>query len=447
MKLKSGEKMSFLNRPLLEMKIAVIGLGYVGLPTAIALHNSGFQVSGVDISEGVVNKIRLGESPLMDSSSNLKIPVESERWSVTTKFEDSVPDSDVVLITVPTPVKSDNSPDLSFVEGAFESVLRNLGKTKNKIVVLESTVFPGVTTEISSKMASEIGLKVGEDFHIAYSPERVSPGEEGKTVEKISKIVGAEDPEIGIMLEGLYSEMTDGGCVFVGSTAVAEAAKLIENVQRDVDIALANEFANVLSEMGLDADAVLSASSSKWSFHRHYPGIGVGGHCIPVDPYYYIQCAANMGVPSSIAPVARLINERMPVLSAKKVLDGIGGKENPKILILGFSYKPELGDCRMTPVLPLVNELSKKTNDILIWDPHVDERDFPNGFKRIEDPESVENLDAVILATAHSACIGIDWNILKRNCDPAFLFDGRRSLDPERMKSMGWKYSGVGYPG
>ena len=240
--------------------------------------------------------------------------------------------------------------------------------------------------------------------------------------------------------------MTEGGCSFVGSTAVAEAAKLIENVQRDVDIALVNEFANVLSEMGLDADSVLSASASKWSFHRHYPGIGVGGHCIPVDPHYYIQCAANMGVPSSIAPVARAINERMPIVSAEKILDGIGEKENPRILILGFSYKPELGDCRMTPVLPLVTELSNNTNQVLIWDPHVAENDFPEGSTRIEDPESVEDLDAVVLATAHSACIGIDWSILKKNCDSAFLFDGRRSLNPERMKSMGWKYSGVGYP-
>ena len=153
--------------------------------------------------------------------------------------------------------------------------------------------------------------------------------------------------------------MTDGGCKYVGSTMVAEAAKLIENVQRDVDLALTNEFAIVLSEMGLDVDAVLEASSSKWSFHRHYPGIGVGGHCIPVDPYYYIQSASNLGTPSRIVTIAREINEGLPRVYAERILEEIGREGPHKILVLGFSYKPELGDCRMTPVLPLIRDLGR----------------------------------------------------------------------------------------
>ena len=226
----------------MDLKIVVVGLGYVGLPTAIAFHDSGFYVCGVDISENVIRQIKLGKSPLKDASTSLEIPVDSDRWGVTTDYQEAIPESDIVIITVPTPIDNHRKPDLSCVEGAFESVLENLGGSKNKVVVLESTVYPGVTNQLSTEIAMRKGLVIGDDFHVAYSPERVSPGDEGKTVEKIAKIVGAEDSAVGKMLEELYSEMTEGGCRYVGSTMVAEAAKLIENVQRDVDIALTNEF-------------------------------------------------------------------------------------------------------------------------------------------------------------------------------------------------------------
>ena len=429
-----------------RLKIAVVGLGYVGLPTAIAFHESGFDVNGVDISENVIEKLKLGNSPLKDETTSLNIPFDGERWNVTTDYQQAIPESDIVIITVPTPIDEEKNPDLSYVEKAFESVLGNLGSSKGKIVILESTVYPGIINKLSREISLRRELDIGEDFHVAYSPERVSPGDDGKTVDKISKIVGADDPEVGKFLEKLYSEMTDGGCKYVGSTMVAEAAKLIENVQRDVDLALTNEFAIVLSEMGLDVDAVLEASSSKWSFHRHYPGIGVGGHCIPVDPYYYIQSASNLGTPSRIVTIAREINEGLPRVYAERILEEIGREGPHKILVLGFSYKPELGDCRMTPVLPLIRDLRGESNEIIVWDPHVEQSDFPEEISRVENPMVVEGIDAVIIATAHTACIKLDWIKLRENCVSPYLFDGRRSLDPELMKELGWKYSGVGYP-
>ena len=240
--------------------------------------------------------------------------------------------------------------------------------------------------------------------------------------------------------------MTDGGCSYVGSTSTAEAAKLVENVQRDVDIALTNEFAIVLSEMGLDVEEVLEAASTKWSFHRHFPGIGVGGHCIPVDPYYYIESSKKAGFPSSIVPEARKINEMLPIISAKKIIQMIGSRDDSRVLILGYSYKPELGDCRMTPVLPLINELRKEIGQVLVWDPHVKMEDFPEELTIIDNPLCEEDLDCIVLATAHSACINLDWDELYRILETPKIFDGRRALDPDKMIGSGWKYSGVGFP-
>jgi len=232
----------------------------------------------------------------------------------------------------------------------------------------------------------------------------------------------------------------------VGKIEVAEAAKMIENVQRDIDIAFVNELAIILPQMGLDVEDVLEAASSKWSFHRHNPGIGVGGHCIPVDPYYYIDASRRLGVPSLLGPIAREINEAMPHLSARAILKSIEGSKNPRALILGYSYKPEVGDARMTPVLELTTDMHGSGVEIAIWDPYVKRDDFPSWAENVKDPYDAKGLDVVVLATAHSKCLELDWGKLLDSCHSKNLFDGRRALDRQEMESMGWKYSGVGLP-
>jgi len=427
------------------MKISVVGLGYVGFPAALAFHDAGFNVSGIDISEEVVTAISEGRSPISDSTENLEIPVLSENWSVSNKF-DSVTESNVVIITVPTPIKNYSKPDLSFVFSAFRSVFSRLDNNMGTIVILESTVSPGTTRRVSEKVADEFQLKVGVDCHVCYSPERVSPGD-GKTVRNVSRVIGSDDQEIGKIVIGLYSKITSEQCKLVSSIEVAEAAKMVENVQRDIDIAFVNELSSVLPKMGIDVEEVLDAAATKWSFHRHRPGIGVGGHCIPVDPYYYIEASNNLGLPSRLAPVAREINEEMPDISARAILKLIGdGTEGKRVMILGYSYKPNIGDIRMTPVLKLAEKLNESGMKIFVWDPHVSLESIPSWIQVVEDPLEESGMEIIVLATAHEECINLDWKRLLLNTPTRKIFDGRRAMNPSEMETLGWEYSGVGTP-
>ena len=228
-----------------EIKISVVGLGYVGLPTALNFHKAGFSVVGVDISEKVVESLKNRELHLSDSSFNEKIPIEGNSWKVTTDFSE-IALSDVVLITVPTPVNEDRTPNLNFVNSSISSVLDNINRRKKTIVVLESTVFPGVTRQVIERLSAEKGVEIGEEVVPAYCPERVDPGPGGREIQSVAQIVGCDDQEVGKFLASLFSRITSEESTYVGVIEVAEAAKLIENVQRDIDIALANELSMIL---------------------------------------------------------------------------------------------------------------------------------------------------------------------------------------------------------
>jgi UDP-N-acetyl-D-glucosamine/UDP-N-acetyl-D-galactosamine dehydrogenase len=426
-------------------KISVVGLGYVGLPTALAMYDKGHNINGIDISEKVITMISEGKNPIIDATSVLIIPVNSDLWKVSMDFK-GIRDSDFVIVTVPTPTNEDMSPNFGYVESAMNSVLKNINPKMRTTIILESTVSPGTTRRIVTKAAKLLNLNLGQDFYVAYSPERVSPGEVGKSVTEVARLVGCDDKENGEEISKLYSSITSGGCKYVGTIEIAEAAKMIENVQRDLDIAFVNELALILPEMGLDVEAVLDAASSKWSFHRHTPGIGVGGHCIPVDPYYYIDASNKLGVPSLLGPIARKINDSMPHISSKYIIRDIGNTKNSKVLILGYSYKPEVGDTRMTPVLELASDLHKAGIEIFIWDPYVKADDFPDWIVNIEDPYKIEGLDYVILATGHLKCLHLNWKKLLDNCQSNKIYDGRRLLNKISLEEIGWNYSGVGYP-
>ena len=428
--------------------ICVVGLGYVGLPTAIAFHSAGFRVIGVDVSERVVEVLNNGESPLIDSSSSLVIPLDSEKWMITDDFQEAIPASDVILITVPTPVNPDNSPNLSYVESAAKSVLKNVDRTKRTAVVLESTVYPGVTRRILGSECERLGLST-EMVTLAYCPERVNPGDFERGIESVSQIVGCDDAELGLHLETLFGKITQEGSTYVGKMEVAEASKLIENVQRDIDIALANELAMVLPRIGVDVEDVLSAAATKWNFHRHTPGIGVGGHCIPVDPYYYIELSENAGFPSMLASSSRKINNSMPINAANEILTILHSKNTPRILILGYSYKANVGDIRETPVEPLASYLKEGGCEVLIHDPLVDREEIPNWAEVVSEPTKCKDLDLVIMATYHEEYNFSNtrfwkkmFSIMKR----AIIYDGRRVLPREDMESSGWLYYGVGAP-
>ena len=297
-----------------DLTVGIIGLGYVGLPTAIGFHDSGFNVWGVDISQRTVDMVNRGENPTGDPDVDDIIPAPgSERWNITTSTSEAVPHCDVVLVTVPTPVTEDLKPDLSYVQKAGRAVFESLNKGSRTIVVLESTVYPGVTAQTWLPELEDLGLEVGVDVEIAYCPERFNPGDPAHGVRQVARVIGCSNPDVGEGLVGLYSRLTSEDVRYVGKLEVAEAAKVIENVQRDINIALVNELARIFPELDVDVEDVLSAAATKWNFHRYTPGVGVGGHCIPVDPYYMMQRAADVGVPAELITAARAVNRTMPI--------------------------------------------------------------------------------------------------------------------------------------
>ena len=434
-----------------DLTIGVIGLGYVGLPTAIGFHDSGFKVWGVDISERTVEMILRGENPTGDPDVNDIIPAaDSEGWNITTSTEEAVENCDVLIVTVPTPVTSDLKPDLTYVRNAGRSIFNAIIKGSRTVVILESTVYPGVTAQTWLPEIEDAGIEMGIDVEIAYCPERFNPGDAAHGVRNVARVIGCVNEEVGNSLIALYSKLTSEDVRFVGKIEVAEAAKVIENVQRDINIALVNELARVFPELGIDVEDVLSAAATKWNFHRYTPGVGVGGHCIPVDPYYMIQRAADVGVPTELITAARSVNRTMPihvsgVLNELLYRAGVPAGEG-KVLLLGWSYKAEVGDPRETPTIPLFETLKSKNISVAAWDPHLAESDFPEGIEVITDIETANGYDIAVLATAHKMCLDLDFKDLATRMRNPIFYDGRRVMNLDSLQDMGWQTHAVGRP-
>ena len=346
----------------------------------------------------------------------------------------------------------DLKPDLTYVQSAGRAVFESLTRGSRTIVVLESTVYPGVTAQTWLPELEEIGLEIGVDVEIAYCPERFNPGDPGPWSQtscpcnRLQRII----PEVGAGLVGLYSRLTTEDVRYVGKLEVAEAAKVIENVQRDINIALVNELARIFPELDVDVEDVLSAAATKWNFHRYTPGVGVGGHCIPVDPYYMMQRAADVGVPAELITAARAVNRTMPIhvagiLNELLYKAGVPAGEG-KVLLLGWSYKAEVGDPRETPAEPLTEALQSKDIAVAAYDPHLNAGDFPEGVEVVSEIDSAEGYDLAVLVTAHKSCIEIDWAGLASRMRNPILYDGRRVLDLESMEGKGWQTHAVGRP-
>ena len=434
-----------------KITVGVIGLGYVGLPTAIGFHDAGFTVWGVDVSQRTVDMILQGKNPTGDSDVDKIIPQpKTDRWNITSSAAEAVPNCDVVLVTVPTPITSDLKPDLSFVEAAGKDVFSSLSQGSRTIVVLESTVYPGVTTHTWLPIIESLKLNIGIDVEIAYCPERFNPGDSAHGVRNVARVIGCSNPEIGEGLVALYRKLTNEDVKYVGKLEVAEAAKVIENVQRDINIALVNELATILPALDVDVEDVLSAAATKWNFHRYTPGVGVGGHCIPVDPYYMIQRAADVGVSAGLISAARSVNRSMPIHVAGILNDLIDSAGVPsgdaRVLLLGWSYKAEVGDPRETPAEPLAETLMSKGIKVGTWDPHIEFGDYPEGVEVISEIENAEGYDIAVLVTAHKACVELDWDSLREQMRTPLIYDGRRVLDLGSLEQAGWRTYAVGKP-
>jgi nucleotide sugar dehydrogenase len=431
-------------------KVAVVGLGYVGLPTAIGFHDAGHDVWGVDVAARTVRLIREGKNPTGDPDLDGLVPAPgTARWHVTDSTHEAVQHCDVVLVTVPTPIGRDLEPDLSYVEAAGRAVFAAVPEGQHRTVVLESTVYPGVTAAVWLPLLDEFGLEHGRDVTIAYCPERFNPGDAAHGVRSVARVIGCADPAVGEALVDLYRRLTTEEVRYVGSIEVAEAAKVIENVQRDLNIALVNELARILPAMGVDVEDVLSAAATKWNFHRYTPGVGVGGHCIPVDPYYMIEGAANVGVPANLISAARAVNRSMPMHVANEVRGllykaGVPADDN-RVLLMGWSYKAEVGDPRETPAEPLAEALMDMGVHVGAWDPYLD-GGFSEGVQVHSTLEEASGYDLVILVTAHKACLEADWSGLKGRMRTPLVYDGRRVLQLQQFESQGWQAFALGKP-
>ena len=382
-----------------EEKISLVGLGYVGMPIAVAFAKK-VDVIGFDLNAKKIGLYKSGIDPTKEVGDEAIRNTTVEFTADETKLREAK----FHIVAVPTPVNDDHTPDLTPVEGASAIVGRNL--TKGSIVVFESTVYPGVTEDVCVPiLEKESGLKCGVDFKVGYSPERINPGDKVHRLDSIKKIVSGMDEETLDCVAKMYELVVDAGVHRAESIKVAEAAKVIENSQRDINIAFMNELSIIFNKMGIDTQAVLKAAGTKWNFLHFYPGL-VGGHCIGVDPYYLTYKAEQLGYHSQIILSGRRINDDMGKYVAenvvKKLIKANVTIRNAKVAILGFTFKENCPDTRNTKIIDIVNELKEYGITAVIADPvaDVDEAEYLYGVKFV-DMKSVSDCDAVVLAVAH----------------------------------------------
>ena len=394
-----------------NVKICVIGLGYVGLPLA-RLFSTKFETIGFDMNQQRVDALMLGHDTTLEVSDELLQEAISKHGFVCTTDIEKIKDCNFYVVAVPTPVDEDDFPDLTPLRGASETVGKVIAK--GDIVVYESTVYPGVTEEECLPVVERVsGLKFNVDFYAGYSPERINPGDKEHTVEKIKKVTSGSTPEIANIVDNVYNAVLINGTHKAPSIKVAEASKIIENSQRDVNIAFMNELARIFNVMGIDTHDVIEAAASKWNFIKLSPGL-VGGHCISVDPYYLIQKAQVYGVWPRIMMNARRLNDTMGEYVGEQVIKLMNKKgvlvKDAKFLLLGVTFKENCPDIRNTKVVDIYETLHGYSDNITVFDPWANAEHVMAEYKVpiVNTLPADEKYDMVILAVAHKEFLNID---------------------------------------
>ncbi len=426
-----------------EEKISLIGLGYVGLPIAVAFAKK-VDVIGFDLNE---NKIELCKSGI-DPTNEVGNEELKQTTVIFTADEDKLKKAKFHIIAVPTPINLDKTPDLFPVENASSIVGRNL--TKGSIVVYESTVYPGVTEEVCIPiLEKESGLKCGIDFKIGYSPERINPGDRVHTLAKIVKIVSGMDDETLEEIANIYELVIEAGVYRASSIKVAEAAKVVENSQRDINIAFMNELAMVFDRMTIDTKEVIDAMNTKWNALKFYPGL-VGGHCIGVDPYYFIYEAEKLGYHSQIILSGRKINDGMAkfiteaiikkLILAKKVV------KQAKVVILGITFKENTSDTRNSKIMDVIKNLYEYGIYPIVVDPQADATDARQEYDiELVDLDDIKNVDCVVFAVAHDMFKNMGINEIDRlfkDCpnEEKIIIDVKSILNKDNLEKLGYCY-------
>jgi len=397
-----------------QQRIAVIGLGYVGLPLAVALARH-YLVTGFDINQGRIAELKGGHDRTGEVA-NKKLRTSSLKLSAEAS---DIEGADIYIVTVPTPVTADNKPDLTPLYSACKIV--GGAMSKGAIVVFESTVYPGLTETICGPALEKAsGLRAGSDFFLGYSPERINPGDQVHTVEKIIKVVAGQTEEVTDILVKIYGSMTEGGVHRARSIQVAEAAKVIENAQRDINIAFINEVTMICQRLGVSVHDVLETAGTKWNFLPFRPGL-VGGHCIGVDPFYLAECAQTLGHHPEIILAGRKINDQMSDFIAERITQALDGAPS-RILVLGLTFKENVPDLRNTKVVDLIEGLRRRGHDVVAHDAIADAGEAQHEYGLALLPNlSQGGYDAVIGAVAHAVYANFTGTELARLVKPGGL--------------------------
>ena len=422
--------------------ITIVGLGYVGLPLACLCAEKGNKVYGLDVDEAKISSINNGISPIEDEYLIDKLKKIKGKIHATVNANECIPNSEVVIVCVPTPIDKNNAPDLTALMTSVSTVSKLI--RQNTILVIESTIYPGTVEEIAIPILKKQKFDAYKnDIFLAHCPERIDPGNKKWTIDNLPRVVGGITKEAAKKTAEFYRSIINANVVELSSVKAAEATKIMENTFRDVNIAFVNEMAQSFDKAGIDIIEVIKGASTKpFAFMPHYPGAGVGGHCIPVDPYYLIEKAKQIGFNHRFLSLARDINNSMPHYSVE-LLEAQMQKlkkqlKNAKVGVLGLAYKANVDDIRESPSSEIISILKSKGADVFVFDPHVKKE------SNVKDLDELLNKsDYVILATDHIEFKNMDLEKLKKNKILAVI-DGRNCLDKEKIKSMGILYHGIG---
>jgi nucleotide sugar dehydrogenase len=421
-----------------SLKVAVVGLGYVGLPLAVLCAEKGHEVIALDLNEKKVETINKGLSPFKDE--NLQKEMNGVKLIASTDMS-KLSNAEIILVCVPTPVDYLHNPDLAPVKSACESIRQYL--KKGQLVIIESTINPGVCEEEVQPILEKSGLKAGVDFDLGHCPERINPGDPKWKTRNIPRVVGVSSPAGLNRAVNFYESILEATVTPMKSIKAAEATKIIENTFRDINIAYVNELAKSFDKLGIDLVEVIKGASTKpFAFMPHFPGCGIGGHCIPVDPYYLIERAKQSGFDHKFLILAREINNSMPKYTVNRLVKELNklclSVKGTKIGILGLAYKADIDDMRESPVIEMIKRIKELEGDMEIYDPFVPDKSTVKSLA-----ELLEKSEVIVVATNHSEFVNMNPEELKKN-NIKLVIDGRNCLDKEAIVNLGINYKGIG---
>ena len=432
-----------------SLRVCVIGIGRIGLPTALSFAKSGLETIGVDINENLVETINLGKFPLKDEPGYDVIfddVVKNKKFFATTNISDAVPNSDLIILSLPTPMDENNIPDYSALKNVATKLAEIL--SLNSLVIVESTIEPGfVEDEMVSIISKSERLKIEKNFFIGVCPENANPGEILHDFTNLPRLVGGINDNITKIIKKIYDFVFSVELIEMPNCKTANAVKLTTNVFRDVNIAFVSELSLVFEKLGIDTNKVLEAAKKKYNFQVHYPGAGVGGPCLPINSYQLLNTAKRLGSNLSIIESSRKINEKMPEHVIKLTADAFEecnkSMQNSSILILGISYKPNVKDTQLTPAKKIINKLQDLGAKIYIYDPYFKSEEV-FGVKIEDNIESIiQNIDAAIIVTAHDEFKKLEIPLFSKMRNP-ILIDTRGIVDPLSAKETKLIFRGLG---